>query len=120
LGEYRVNTFNLFVDFKSAYDSIDRTQLFKAMEEFQIPRKLRSLVEITLRNARCKVKTPYGITDPFDTKQGLWQGDVLSCMLFNIALEKAVRGANLDIRGTILHESVQILAYADDVISSKI
>jgi hypothetical protein len=37
-------------------------------------------------------------------------------MLFNIALGKAVREANLDIRGTILHKSVQILAYADDVV----
>jgi hypothetical protein len=37
-------------------------------------------------------------------------------MLFNVALEKAVREANLDIRGTILHKSVQILAYADDVV----
>jgi hypothetical protein len=37
-------------------------------------------------------------------------------MLFNIALEKAVRVAGLDIRGTILHKSVQILAYADDTV----
>jgi hypothetical protein len=36
--------------------------------------------------------------------------------LFNTALEKAVREANLDIRGTILHKSMQILAYADDVV----
>jgi hypothetical protein len=40
-------------------------------------------------------------------------------MLFNIALEKAVREANLDIRGTILHKSMQILAYADDVIVAR-
>jgi hypothetical protein len=73
-------------------------------------------VEITVRNVRCKVKTPSGITDPFDTKKGLRQGEALFYMLFNIALEKAVREANLDIRGTILHKCVQILAYADDVI----
>jgi sorting nexin-29 len=85
MREHGVSTLNLFVDFKAAYDSSDRTQLFKAMEEFQIPRKLRSLVEITLRNVRCKVKSPSGITDPFDTENGLRQGDTLSCMLFNIA-----------------------------------
>jgi hypothetical protein len=114
MSEYRVSMFNLFVDFKAAYDSTDRTQFFKAVEEFQIPRKLRSLGEITLRNVRCKVKTPSGFTDPFDTKKGLRQGDTLFCMLFNTVLEKAVREANLDIRGTILHKSMQILAYADD------
>jgi sorting nexin-29 len=120
MGEYVVNMLNLFVDFKAAYDSIDRTQLYKAMEEFHIPRKLRCLMEIMLRNARCKIKTPNGITDPFDTKKGLQQGEALSCMLFNIALEKAVREANLNTRGTILHKSVQILAYADyDVIVAR-
>jgi hypothetical protein len=71
MREYGVSTFNLFVDFKATYGSIDRTQLFKAIEEFQIPSKLRSLVEITLRNVRCKVKTPSGTTDPFDTKKDL-------------------------------------------------
>jgi hypothetical protein len=40
-------------------------------------------------------------------------------MLFNTALEKAVREANLDIKGVILHKSVQILAYADDVIVAR-
>jgi sorting nexin-29 len=101
MREYGVSTFNLFVDFKAAYDSSDRTQLFKAIEEFQIPRKLRILVETILRSVRYKVKTPSGITDPFDTKKSLRQGGALSCMLFNIALEKAVREANLVIKGTI-------------------
>jgi hypothetical protein len=71
MGEYGVNTFYLFVDFKATYERINRTQLFKAMEEFQIARKLKNLVEITLRNTRCKVKTPSRITDTFDTKKGL-------------------------------------------------
>jgi hypothetical protein len=37
--------------------------------------------------------------------------------LFNIALEKAMREANLGIRGTILHKSMEILVYADDVVT---
>jgi hypothetical protein len=49
-------------------------------------------------------------------EKGLSQGNVLSCMLFNTALEKAVRVAGLDIRGTTLHKSVKILAYADDIV----
>jgi sorting nexin-29 len=36
-------------------------------------------------------------------------------MLFNIALEKAVRASGIEKRGTIYHKSVQILAYADDI-----
>jgi hypothetical protein len=37
-------------------------------------------------------------------------------MLFNTALEKAVREVGLDIRATILHKSVQILPHADDLV----
>jgi hypothetical protein len=35
--------------------------------------------------------------------------------LFNIALEKAVRDAGIEKRGTIYHKSVQVLASADDI-----
>jgi sorting nexin-29 len=34
MGEYGVSTFSFFVDFKAAYDSIDRSEILKAMEEF--------------------------------------------------------------------------------------
>ena len=37
-------------------------------------------------------------------------------MMFNVVLEKVVPEAILDIRGTTLHKSVQILAQADDAV----
>jgi sorting nexin-29 len=114
IGEYGVSKFYLFVEFKAAYDSIDRNEFFKATEEFSLPGKLGRLVKVTLENVRCRVKTQKGISDPFITRGGLRQGETLSCMLFNTALKKAVRVAELDIKGTILHKSVHILAYADD------
>jgi hypothetical protein len=73
MGEYGVRTFYLFVDFKAAYDSTDRNELFKAMEEFSLPGKLRRLVVVTLENVRCKMTTQNGISDPFITRKGLRQ-----------------------------------------------
>ena len=35
--------------------------------------------------------------------------------MFNIALEKVIRDAAVNVRGTIFYKSVQILAYADDI-----
>jgi hypothetical protein len=56
--------------FQAVNDSIDKTQLFKAMDKFQIPRKHRKM-EITLQNTWTKVKTLSGITKPLDTKKGI-------------------------------------------------
>jgi sorting nexin-29 len=39
----------------------------------------------------------------------------LACLPFNIALEKVIRDAAINIRGTIFYKSIQILAYADDI-----
>lgn len=51
----------------------------------------------------------------FFTEKGLKQGDSLSCLLFNIALEKAIRDSGIQTRSTIFQKSTQILAYADDI-----
>jgi sorting nexin-29 len=39
----------------------------------------------------------------------------LACILFNIALEKIIREANINQHGNIFYKSVQILANADDI-----
>ena len=43
------------------------------------------------------------------------QGDTLACLLFNIALEKVIQDSGIQTRGTIFFETVQILAYANDI-----
>jgi hypothetical protein len=113
--EHRVSTYHLFIDFKAAYDRTDRDKLFEAMEELQIPKKLINLTKATLKTAWCRVKVNNELSEPFKTRNRLRQGVALSCMLFNIALEKAVRASGTEKRGTIYHKSVQILAYADDI-----
>lgn len=44
--EYNKYLHILFVDFKQAYDSIDREQLWIALRNFRIPKKIVKLVEI--------------------------------------------------------------------------
>ena len=50
------DTHHLFIDFKAAYDSIDRHSLYAAMEEMNIPQKLIALVKATMNNTQCRVK----------------------------------------------------------------
>lgn len=110
-----IKTFHLFIDFKAAYDSINRNKLLKAMTEFNIPTKLVNLTKATLCNVRNRVKIQNHFSEPFTTERGLRQGDSLACLLFNLALEKCIRDSGLARRGTLWNRSLQLLAYADDI-----
>jgi sorting nexin-29 len=113
--EYNTSTFHLFINFKEAYDSVKRDKLLKAMEEFLIPKKLINLTKATLRNIKCRVKIRNQLSELFTTERGLRQGDALACLLFNVALELAIRKSGIETRRTILHKLVQVLAFADDI-----
>jgi sorting nexin-29 len=99
--EYQIGVHPLFIDFKSAYDSIHREKLLCAMMEFGIPLKLIRLVKTTMTNVQCSVQIQSHLSEPICTTRGVRQGDVLACLLFNIALEKVTRDSGIQTRGTI-------------------
>lgn len=105
----------IFVDFKSAYDSIKRDKLYEALQEFNIPPKLVRLVKLTMSDVRCQVRIQSDCSQEFPSNKGLRQGDGLACLLFNLALEKTVRDAGIQTQGTIFSRMVQVLGFADDV-----
>src|SRR5262249_26129974 len=80
--EYNAEIHQLFVDFKAAYDSANRRKLWRVMEEFGIPNKLISLVKLTLKGANGRVRIRNKLSDAFDIKEGLRQGDPLASLLF--------------------------------------
>jgi hypothetical protein len=51
-SEHGKDTHQLFIDFKAAYDSIDRHSLYTAMKELNIPQKLIVLVKATMNNTQ--------------------------------------------------------------------
>ncbi|XP_066904610.1 uncharacterized protein [Halyomorpha halys] len=88
--EYNVDLHHLFIGFRQDYDSVDRGKLLKPLQSLRIPSKLIRLTKMTLERTSCKVKTRVGISNSFRVNSGLRQGDPLSPVLFNLALEVAI------------------------------
>jgi hypothetical protein len=61
------------------------------------------------------VKIGGKLSNYFEAEIGLRQGDGISTMLFNIALEGVVRRSKVELSGSIFTKSVQILGFADDL-----
>jgi hypothetical protein len=100
----------LFRDFKKAYDSVRREILYNILIEFGVPMKLVRLIKMCLNETHSKVCIGKHLSDSLPIQNGLKQGDALSPLLFNFALEYAIRMVGMKLNGT--H---QLLAYADDV-----
>jgi len=86
------------------------------LEQYGFLIKLVNLIKVSAMNTEIKVQVGNSLSTAAQVRIGLRQGDALSPILFNLALEKVVQSTCFEQSEVQIGETkVGFLAYADDL-----
>lgn len=111
------STFCAFIDFRKAYDTINRTKLWRRLSEVGVSGKLFRSIKSLYSSVTSCVRINNLHTDWFDVKCGLRQGCILSPVLFNLYVNDIAQYLKALGKGVKCDDdNVCILMYADDIV----
>ena len=111
------STFAAFIDFKKAYDCINRDLLFTKLSKIGITGNMYHALVSIYKDVKCCLRLNGMHSDWFSVDCGLKQGCCLSPMLFNLYINDLVAQiSSLGLGVDIDNEKLAILMYADDVV----
>ncbi len=106
------------LDQEKAYDKIAHDYLWRVLATIGIPRTFIDLVKSLYRNAKTSVMINGILSKPYQIYRGVRQGDPLSCLLFDLAIEPlSAMIRNSAIKGFSIprcNETLKAVLFADD------
>ena len=75
------------LDQEKAYDKISHEYLWRTLEKYNLPQGFINTVRSLYESVETVVIINGVVSKPFQVSRGVCQGDPLSCLLFNIAIE---------------------------------
>jgi hypothetical protein len=106
--EFNIHLHNLYIDFKQAFDSVNRGRMLNDLMILGIPKKLVQLIGVTMAGSKATIRVDNQYTSAFPITNGVRQGDALSSILFDLVLQAVLQKMN--ITGHIGTKSAQIFA----------
>ena len=82
--EQRRNMYIAFVDFKKAFDTVNRDLLYKLLGRFGCPPKFIRMIKKLYSNVHARLIVGGELTDPFEYNSGVKQGCKLAPTLYGI------------------------------------
>lgn len=104
----------MFIDFKSAFDGIDRNALYYKLNRMGISSKFLKILKSLYENTHASVWNGFELSEEFPTTTGLKQGCVWSPILFSLYVDDIAEG--LPGGASVLDLNIKILLYADDMV----
>ena len=122
--EWNSGLYMTFVDFEKAFDSVDRASLWGILGNYGVPKKIVNMIQLTYNGFQARVIHGGALTEGFGMDTGVMQGDLLSPLLFLLALDWITRESFNGSTGVqwTLTEKLEDLEFADDLclVSQKI
>ena len=101
----------VFIDLKSAYDRVNLDLLLKKLEDREVPVRIISIIASLFRQCKTQVVVNGILTKPITLNTGLFQGSILSPLLWNIYIDDLAKTLN----GSLPIANVKALFWADDI-----
>ena len=124
-GSYQLPLTITFIDFKKAFDSINRSVMFAVLRHYGIPEVIVNAIGVLYNNSRSAVMVDGNLSDPFQVTTGVLQGDVLAPFLFIVLIDYLMKRATENIEsGVVTHprqsrrhpaKTLNDLDFADDI-----
>jgi len=106
------------LDQEKAYDRIDLNYLWRAMQAFEFPESFITKIRNLYTKASTAIRLNGFVSELFDVRRGVRQGDPMSCLLYNLAIEPLIENIRSSpLEGFRINDNltrVLVKVYADD------
>ncbi|VDP18586.1 unnamed protein product [Schistosoma margrebowiei] len=116
--EWNSSLYINFIDYEKAFDSVDRTTLWKLLRHYGVPQKIVNIIQSSYDGLHHKIVHGGQLTKSFEVKTGVRQGCLLSPFLFLLVIDGIMKTSTSEGKHGIQWTSgmqLDDLDFADDL-----